>query len=227
MVQWRNVTIRVRWKNPQPLTRSHKITFHFTSARLHLHDTLDQNISCILYIPPGNISKEKSYAESHTVLYTGWKEDNLSHGCFPMSLFKNAGRLGDSGWSQTLPSTDLTQDTSHQLSSLLFHALKYSCSHEINWLIIIIPQVNLQTLQHSQLLGLLANTWHCLCGCITTSKCYTWIISFIQTLDPVQLAMVAAAAPALLVKQINDKICDTKKKESLNISLPQCVLRDW
>lgn len=175
----------------------------------------------------GTYLREKSCAKPHIISYTDWKEDNLSHGCFPMSLFKNAGRLGDSGWSQTLPSTDLTQDTNHQLSSLLFRAPKYSCSHEINWLIIIIPEVNLLTSQHSQLLGLMANTWHFLCDCITTSKCYTSVISFIQTSDPVQLAMVAGAASALFVKQINDNICDTEKKESLNISLPQCVLRDW
>lgn len=32
--------------------------------------------------------------------------------------------------------------------------------------------------------------------------------------------MIAAAAPALFVKQLSDKICDTEKKESLNILLP-------
>lgn len=144
--------------------------------------------------------------------YSDWKEDNLSHDCFPVSLFKNAGHLGDSGWGQTLSSTDLTQETNHQLSSLLFHAPKYSCSHEINWLIIIIPQADLLTSQHSQLLGLLVSTWHFLCDCITTGKRYTWNISFIETLDPMQFAMVAAALPALFVKQISGKICDTEKK---------------
>lgn len=35
-------------KKLQPLTSSHKTTFHFTSARLHLRDTVDQNISCFI-----------------------------------------------------------------------------------------------------------------------------------------------------------------------------------
>jgi len=69
----------------------------------------------------------------HTTSYADWKgEENLSHQCVPVSLFKHSGCSGDSGWGQTLPSTDLTQDTNHQLSSLLFHSPEHSYSHEIN-----------------------------------------------------------------------------------------------
>lgn len=115
-----------------------------------------------------------------------------------MSLFKNAGRLGDSGWGQTLPSADLTQDMIHQLSSLLFHAPEHSYSCEINWLIIInyyiIGQFIDSTTSPAPGPAAGESLAFSLCDSNTASKHYTWNLSLIQTLDQVQLAVVNATA---------------------------------